>query len=85
MLGHIFYFFGLVIFILNVGILSKYFSYLKVKEWASKFNKVAKRQPIKSDFTEKDFEKFLSFNGVVVFTMFWLFFGVLTKIGRAHV
>ena len=28
---------------------------------------------------EKDFEKFLSFNGVVVFTMFWLFFGVLTK------
>lgn len=79
MLGHIFYFIGLIIFLANVGTLSNFFKFTKIKEWTIKFNKVAKRNPIKSDYKEKEYDQLISFGFLMAINFIWIFFGLLTK------
>jgi hypothetical protein len=79
MLGHIFYFIGLIIFLSNLGMLSNFFKINKIKEWSIKFNKVTGRNPIKSDYKEKEFDSFISFGFLMAITFIWMFFGLLTK------
>ena len=78
-MGHIFYFFGLLILLLNLTLLSNIWRILKLKEWTFKFNKVSGRFPMKSDFNGKDYDYFVFTNSVLVITFFWLFFGLVTK------
>ena len=79
MLGHIFYFFGLIIFLLNINLTTNTLKLLKLKEWALKFQKVSGRHPLKSDFRENEYEKFLLSNSIWILTFFWMFFGLVTK------
>lgn len=79
MIGHIFYFIGLIIFLLNFGIISNILTYFKAKEWVVKFSKVAGRQPLKSDFPNASLhDKFIQFNFIGIATSLWIFFGLLT-------
>lgn len=80
MIGDIFYSFGVIILILNTFVLFRYRGILKVIEWISKFKKVVKRLPIKSDYRSPDDRGLLlvwSFTFVV--TTFWMLFGLLGK------
>ena len=79
MLGHIYYFFGLIVLLSNIILSSNILKLLKLKEWATKFHKVSGRHPLKSDFKENEYEQFLLSNSIWVFTFFWFFFGIITK------
>ena len=79
MLGHIYYFFGLIIFLSNIILTSNIIKLLKLKEWALKFHKVSGRHPMKSDFKENEYEQFTFANLIWIITFFWLFFGIITK------
>jgi hypothetical protein len=79
MLGHIFYFIGLIIFLSNLGILSNFFKINRIKEWSLKFNKVTGKNPVKGDYKEKEFDLFISFGFLMAINFIWIFFGLLTK------
>lgn len=79
MLGHIYYFFGLIIFLSNLTLTMNILRLLKIKEWSVKFHKVSGRHPIKSDFRDNQYEQFVMANSVWVLTFFWIFFGLVTK------
>jgi hypothetical protein len=79
MLGHLYYLFGLIIFLLNIILTSNTFKLLKTKEWILKFEKVSGRYPLKSDFKNNDYEKLILANSIWAMTFFWLFFGLVTN------
>lgn len=79
MLGHLYYFFGLLIFLSNLLIQKNILNLIKLREWTVKFHKVSGRQPLKSDFKDKEYEQFILANFIWLMTFFWLFFGLLTK------
>ncbi len=79
MLGHLYYFFGLLIFLSNLLIQKNILNLIRLREWTIKFHKVSGRQPLKSDFKEKEYEQFVLANFTWFITFFWLFFGLLTK------
>jgi hypothetical protein len=78
-MGHFFYFIGLMIFLVNLGLLTKFHKLSEIKEWVIKFNKVTKRNPIKNDFKDKDYENYISFSFILILNFIWIFFGLLTK------
>ena len=78
MLG-IFYFFGLILCLLNLSLLSQFHKVLKIKEWAISFKKVSGKEPSKTDFKSKEYDLFLSSNSVLILNFFWLFFGLITS------
>jgi hypothetical protein len=55
MIGDFFYFFGLIVFILDLNLLFEFFEYIKLKEWAESFKKVTKKEPIEKDFKKGNF------------------------------
>jgi hypothetical protein len=79
MLGHLFYFIGLFIYLIDILIITRYFKFLKIKEWVFTFNKVTSKQPLKSEFKDKEFDMFFTYNTSTLFTFLWIFFGLLTK------
>jgi hypothetical protein len=79
MLGHFFYFIGLLVFLIDLGLLTKFQKSSEIKEWVIKFNKVTKRNPVKSDFKGKDYENYVSFSFILILNFIWLFLGLLTK------
>jgi len=79
MLGHIFYFFGLIIFILSLNRIFQYFKLIEIKEWILAFKKVTKKDPIKTDFrSTKDYNLFITLGCLSVFETFWIILGLLT-------
>lgn len=79
MLGHIFYFIGLVLFLSNISILSNFFKISKIREWSIKFNKVTGRKPIKSEYKENTHGQLLAFESLIGINFIWIFFGLVTK------
>lgn len=79
-MGHIFYFFGLILVISNLNLLAKFFSFLKTKEWMESFKKITKKEPDVKDFKKSnDLETYKSLNGVLMMNTIWLIIGILTK------
>ena len=78
-MGNFYYFIGLIIFLANIGLLSKFKRIAKIKEWSSAFTKVAKKKPTKSDFKDKEYEELAAANSILAINFFWLFFGLITK------
>jgi hypothetical protein len=78
-MGHIFYFFGLILFLTNLSFLYQYFDYIKIREWFISFQKVTKKIPTVEDFKRGEFEKYKKFNGVEGLNFLWIFFGILTQ------
>lgn len=80
MLGHIFYFFGLIVLLLNIYSISKYKRVFELREWLIKFKKVTGRNPVATDYRKSDDKEVLvAWSSCVVSTSFWTFFGLLTK------
>lgn len=80
MLGHIFYFLGLIVFLLNVYTISKYKRVFELREWIIKFKKITGRNPVATDYRKPDDKEVLvAWSTCVVMTSFWIFFGLLAK------
>jgi hypothetical protein len=79
MLGHIYYFFGLILFLINISIVSKFGTIYKIKEWVIKFKKVTSREPSQKEYKDKDFQYFSSYASISIMNFLWMFFGLITK------
>jgi hypothetical protein len=77
MLGHIFYFFGLILFLTNISILSKFQTIYRIKEWVIKFKKVTSKDPDKNEYKGKDYQYFTSYAGISVINFLWMFVGLI--------
>jgi len=80
MLSHIFYFFGLLIFILSLNRIFNYFKAIEIKEWILAFKKVTKKSPLKSDFREmNDYNLFVTFGCLSAIESLWLILGLMSS------
>lgn len=80
MLGHIFYFFGLFLFILSLSRTISYFKFIDVKEWVIKFKKVTEKVPEKSDFkNEIDYGLYNAFGFVDKTEALWFICGLVSN------
>jgi len=79
MLGDIYYFLGLLLFLVDLGLLMKYSKIQKTKNWVDAFFKVTKRKPNKDDMKSEDFQELNSFNSVLTLDFLWMFFGLITN------
>lgn len=79
MLGHLYYFFGLILFLINISVISKFKTIYKIKEWTIKYKKVTSKEPTKKEFNDKDFQYFSSYASIDIINFLWLFFGLITK------
>jgi len=79
MLGDIYYFLGLLLFLVDLGLLMKYSKIQKTKNWVDAFFKVTKRKPNKGDMKSEDFKELNSFNSVLTLDFLWMFFGLITN------
>jgi hypothetical protein len=77
-MSHIFYFVGLLIFLMNFFYLFDYFEFIRIKEWLWSYKKVTLKDPSESDFKRGDAEKYRKFNGIIILNFLWIFFGLLT-------
>lgn len=79
MLANIFYFLGLICFLFNLVLLSRFKDYLFVREFATKFEKVTGKRPESKDFTKSNYELHSFMIVTVAFTVIWFFIGLLSK------
>ena len=80
MLGHIFYFFGLLVFILSLNRIFQYFKLIEIKEWLVAFKKVTQKDPAKTDFRSvKDYNLFVSFGCLSMFETLWIILGFMSS------
>ena len=80
MLGHIFYFFGLLVFILSLNRIFQYFKLIEIKEWLVAFKKVTQKEPVNTDFrSTKDYNLFVSFGCLSMFETLWIILGFMSS------
>ena len=80
MLSQIFYFFGLIIFILSVSRIFQYFKLIEIKEWLLAFKKVTQKEPVKTDFRNtNDYNLFVSFGCLSVIETLWIILGFMSS------
>jgi hypothetical protein len=79
MLANIFYFFGLIVFLSNLALLTKFTDYLFVKEFLLKFEKVTGKKPEKKDFSKSNYEmnNFIALNTSM--KILWMFVGLISQ------
>jgi|688.fasta_scaffold536072_3 hypothetical protein len=78
-MGHLFYIFGLFVFLANLNYISNFFDFIKIKEWTESFKKIAKRNPTEKDYKKEKLEKYRKFSGIEKGNSVWIFFGLLTS------
>jgi len=79
-MGHIFYFFGLIIVLLNFFTISRFRRVFELREWMIKFKEITGKNPVAVDYRKKDDKEILNIWSIsVVLTSIWLFFGLLAK------
>jgi hypothetical protein len=78
-MGDIFYFFGLILFLSNLNLISNFFTYIRIKQWFLSFKKITKKEPKNSDFKRGEQKIFNNMNGLFLSNFFWIFFGLLTN------
>ena len=78
MIGDFFYFFGLIVFILDLNLLFEFFEYIKLKEWVESFKKVTKKEPIEKDFKKGNYDRFRKYTGIIGINLIWLFLGIIS-------
>jgi hypothetical protein len=80
MMGHLFYFVGLIVVLFNIFNISKYKRIFELREWMIKFKEVTGRNPVATDYRKKDDKDILTaWSMSIILTSFWIFFGLLTK------
>lgn len=79
MFGHIYYFFGLILFLINLGHLMRFGKIQKTKSWIDSFLKVTQRKPNKDEMKPDDYQQVNSFQQIFSINFLWIFFGLITK------
>jgi hypothetical protein len=79
MFGHLYYFFGLILFLSNFGFLINFFRIQKTKYWIDTFFKVTKRKPNADEIKIEDYNRVISLRQLFIVDFFWLFFGLVTS------
>jgi len=79
MLGDIYYFIGLILFLADLGLIMKFSKIQKSKNWVEAFFKVTKRKPNKQDMDKESFQELNSSNLILTLNFLWIFFGLITK------
>ena len=78
-MSNIFYFIGLILFLLNISLIYQFSKVIKMKDWVTSFKMVTNRDPTKKDFKEKDYNLFLSYSMVLIMDFLWLFIGLISS------
>lgn len=76
-MAHIFYFFGLIITLMNISLLIQFFKMEKIREWSVKFQKVTSKEPNRNDFKTGEYELLTSYTYYLVSDFIWLFLGLI--------
>lgn len=80
MIGHFFYFLGLIIVLFNLFTFSKFKRIFDLREWMIKFKELTGRNPVSTDYRKEDDKEILTvWSLTIILTSSWLFFGLLTK------
>jgi hypothetical protein len=77
-IGHFYYFIGLLIFLTNINFIYEIFNFLRIREWLISYQKITNRNPSDKDFRKGDLQKYKKLGGVVNLNLLWLFFGLLS-------
>ena len=80
MFGDLFYFIGLIISFVNLGLIPSLNSILRTEEWVSSFQKINGRFPSKLDFKEvEQLKKMNVFYYYTVSSTLWMVIGLVSK------
>jgi hypothetical protein len=79
MFGNIYYFFGLILFLIDLGLLMNFFKIQKTRNWIDSFFKVTKRKPNESEIKIDEYQRVNSFQQTFAFNFLWIFFGLISK------
>lgn len=77
-MADIYYFFGLIIFLLNINIITNFFGYIKIKEWFKSYQKITKKTPSTDKFKKGELDKLKNYSSLMNLNFVWLFFGLIT-------
>lgn len=77
-MGHVFYFFGLIVFLININFIFNFFEYYRLKKWFFLFKKITGKLPTTKDIKHGDLDKIKKFEGVLPLTYAWWIIGILT-------
>lgn len=78
-MGDLFYFFGLLIFLVNLSLIHKTFKFHKINHRSQTFMKVTGKAPKKEDFESDEWIIFNSILVIQIITTLWIFLGLLTQ------
>jgi hypothetical protein len=79
MFGNIYYFFGLILFLIDLGLLMNFFKIQKTRNWLDSFFKVTKRKPNENEIKIDEYQRVNSFQQTFAFNFLWIFFGLISK------
>lgn len=79
MIGNLYYFVGLFLFLVNLGLLMNFSKIQKTRDWINSFFKVAKRKPNNSEIDKDDYQRVNSFNQIFGINFLWIFFGLISN------
>lgn len=79
-MGHLYYLFGILVFLLTLSTILNHFYFYRVKEWFESFSNITNRNPIKSEFrSQNDYFVFVTYNAILIVQSLWIIFGIVTK------
>lgn len=79
-MGHLFYIYVLLVSILVLGLISKFFEIKNIQEWYEKYQKVTSKSPTKEDFrSETEYNLFVSLSILSVLELILIMGGLLTN------
>lgn len=78
-MSHVFYFVGLIIFLMNLNFLMNFMDFLKIKEWFESFQRVTKKIPTSKDFKKGELDKLKKYNASISLNLVWIFIGLISS------
>lgn len=79
MLGNIYYFLGLLLFLMDLGILMRFNKIQRIKNWIESFFKVTQKKPKKEDMNSEEYKLVNAYETLMMTNLLWMFFGLITK------
>lgn len=79
MIGHIYFIFGLLLFLFSFNNLLAINKFYKIENWVLKFKKVTGLIPKKTDFKNNDYNIYISVGIYYMIEFFWLCVGLISS------
>ena len=76
-MSNIFYFFGLILTLINIGFVVQFFKMEKIREWSIKFKRVTSKEPLPIDFKKGEYDLLKTYTFYIIFNFIWLFIGLI--------